>query len=107
MPETYRQTWARLLRDAVLSVGRAEDWHWFRYHFANLPPHPMARSIIDACADCEMKVPGLGAQFITEVAAIGGREGHLPHYDQLLQKLAEILVVRKRRPKALLTSAAA
>lgn len=95
MPETEQQTGGRLLREAVLSIGGGEAWHWFRYHFANLPPHPMARSIIDACTDCERKLPGLGLQFIREIAAIRGREEHLPHYDQLMQKLAEVLVIRQ------------
>lgn len=95
MAETYRQAWGRLLREAVLSVGQTAAWHWLSYHFARLPPHPLARSIVDACADCEAKVPGLGLQFIREVAAIRGKERHLPHYDQLLQKLAELLIVRR------------
>jgi hypothetical protein len=40
-------------------------------------------------------LPGLGFQFINEIAAICGKVKHKPHYDQLLQKLAELLVLRQ------------
>ncbi|WP_312756947.1 hypothetical protein [Pulveribacter sp.] len=60
-----------------------------------LPPHPLGRSVIDACADCETKLPGLGFQFIKDIAAICGKGRHEPHYDQLVQKLAELLVLRQ------------
>jgi hypothetical protein len=60
-----------------------------------LPPHPLGRSIVDACTDCEKKLPRLGFQFVKEIAAISGKEKHEPHYDQLLQRLAELLVLRR------------
>ena len=60
-----------------------------------MPPHPLAKSIIDACADCETKLPGLGSQFLKDPAAISGREKHLPDYEQLIQKLGELLVLRQ------------
>lgn len=90
-----QETWASLLKEATLSIGGAKAWHWFSYHFSMLPPHALGRSIVDACADCEKKLPGLGFLFIKDVAAICGKERHEPHYDQLLQKLAELLVLRK------------
>lgn len=96
MPEKLDQeTWISLLKEATLRIGGAGAWHWFSYHFSMLPPHPLARSIVDACSDCETKLPGLGFQFIQDIAAICGKERHEPHYDQLLQKLAELLVLRK------------
>ena len=95
MPDTDQQIWTSLLNEAGRSIAGAQAWHWFSYHFSMLPPHPLARSIVDACADCEKKLPGLGFQFVKEIAAISGKEKHEPHYDQLVQKLAEILVVRQ------------
>ncbi len=92
---SYQETWISLLKEAGFNISGGKAWHWFSYHFSMLPPHPLARSIVDACADCEMKLPGLGFQFVKEIAAISGKEKHEPHYDQLLQKLAEILVVRQ------------
>ena len=38
---------------------------------------------------------GLGRQLIRDLGAIGGIDRHEPHYDQLMQKLAEILVLRQ------------
>lgn len=90
-----QETWVSLLKDATLNIGRGKAWHWFSYHFSMLPPHPLGRSIVDACADCEKRLPGLGFQFIKDIAAICGKERHKPHYEQLLQKLAELLVLRK------------
>jgi hypothetical protein len=97
LPESlYRKKiWTSLLKEATLSIGGATTWHWFSYHFSMLPPHAFGRSIVDACADCEKKLPGLGFQFIKDIAAICGKEKHEPHYEQLLQKLAELLVLRK------------
>lgn len=95
MPDNDQQTWSSLLREAGVSIAGAKTWHWFAYHFSMLPPHPLARSIIDACAECEKRLPGLGFQFVKEIAAISGKEKYEPHYDQLLQKLSEILVVRR------------
>jgi hypothetical protein len=90
-----KETWRRLLDEAVLTIGRSTNWHWFNFHFSTLPPHPFCRSIVDACADCEKRLPGLGFQFVKDIAAICGREKYRPHYDQLLQKLAELLVLRQ------------
>ena len=95
MTDNDQKTWTNLLKEAAISIKGPKAWHWFSYHFSMLPPHPLARSIVDACADCEKKVPGLGFQFVKEFAAISGKEEYEPHYDQLLQKLAEIVVVRQ------------
>jgi len=55
----------------------------------------MARSVIDASAECEKQIPGLGFQFIQDIASICGKEKHEPHHEQLLQKLSEVLVLRQ------------
>jgi len=84
-----------LLAAAVWAIGGSKDWHWFAFHFNQMSPHPFCISIVDACADCEKKLPGLGFQFIKDIASICGMKNHNPHYDQLLQKLAELLVLRQ------------
>lgn len=81
-------------RDLAIAV-HGQAWHWFAYHLHTLPPHPFVCSIIEACIDCEEKLLGLGATLVTNLAKIGGIEKHEPHYDQLLQKLAEILILRQ------------
>lgn len=96
MPEIYDpETWIRLHKEATRSIGRAQEWHWFSYHFSMVPLHPLAGCIINACVECEKILPGLGFQFIKDIAAICGKQKHEPHYEQLLQKLAELLVLRK------------
>lgn len=87
-------TRGRLLKQALITIGGAEQWHWFKYHFSMLPLHPLAGSLIDASVDCEKRIPGLGSQFIRDIASICGKEKHEPHYD-LLQKLSEVLVLRQ------------
>lgn len=93
--EKHKEVWLRLLPEAGAAIGASKVWHWFQYHFSFLPPHPLARSIIDACADCELRIEGLGFQFIQEISCIQGKEKHRPHYDQLMQKLAELFVLRQ------------
>lgn len=85
---------SELLREAAVGII-GQPWHWFSYHMCFLPPHPFAQSIIDACVDCEARLPGLGRQLIRDIGLIGGIGHHEPHYDQLMQKLAEILVLRQ------------
>lgn len=90
-----QETWSSLLIEAGSSIGGAKRWHWFSYHFSILPLRPLGHSIVGACFDCEKKLPGLGFRFIKDIAAICGKERHEPHLEQLIQKLAELLVLRK------------
>lgn len=90
-----QSTWIALLKQGLTTIGNAAAWHWFAYHFSRLPPHPLAKSIIDACADCEAKLPNLGSQFLKDLAAISGRDRHLPDFEQLIQKLGELLILRQ------------
>lgn len=70
-------------------------WHWFGYHFSRGPTHPFVASIVRACANCESAVPGLGVQLLADLASISGMQKHIPHWDMLNQKLAEILVLER------------
>lgn len=73
-----------------------QHWHWFRWHFKHpLYGHPnvLADSIIEACLTCEARIPGYAERTISLVASLGGREKHRPDWEQLLQVLAELLVV--------------
>lgn len=92
--EERRIAWLALFRELGAGVT-GQAWHWFAYHLHMLPPHPFARSIVDAAVDCEEKLPGLGQSLIADLGRIGGIDRHEPHYDQLMQKLAEILVLRQ------------
>lgn len=74
------------------------DWHFFHWHFRVYHPrlnneHPLATSIIDSCYVCEQKMPGYATRYIDKLCSISERENFIPHYDQLLQHLAELMVV--------------
>jgi hypothetical protein len=73
---------------------RAIGWHWFAYHFHN-GPTPFARSIMDSCASIDRRAPVIGSELFDELLSIGGRERDEAQYEQLLQKLAEILVIER------------
>ncbi|WP_156167528.1 hypothetical protein [Thioalkalivibrio versutus] len=73
-----------------------QHWHWFSWHFNHTlkgVPNLLADSIVDACLVCENCIPGYAKRTISIISSIGGREKHLPDWEQLLQVLAELLVV--------------
>jgi hypothetical protein len=75
-----------------------KKWHWFRFHFEQHlrgGSHPFARSIVQACLSCECHLPGFAARMIDAIAALAGREKDHKQYEQLLQRLAELLVIRQ------------
>lgn len=73
---------------------RDTSWHWFSYHFSQ-GPRPFAISIMEACANINERAEGVGTVLLRELLAIGGLERHEPHYEQLLQKLGEILIIER------------
>jgi hypothetical protein len=87
--------------DVCMLIAKSEimqHWHWFRYHFGtlNVPggwEHPLAANVIDALVVCDKAMPGYAQSFVTRLSAIGGKEKFLPHYEQLIQQLAELHVV--------------
>ena len=71
-------------------------WHWLSYHFSNLMAgriHPLSDSVIDACLQCERRMPGFAEDFINRIAHIGGREKHIPDWEQILQQLSELHII--------------
>ncbi|NKM12098.1 hypothetical protein GFL85_13825 [Rhizobium laguerreae] len=76
--------------DGIDSVG----WHWFGYHFYN-GPRPFARGILSSCASINRKTDGIGTELLEELVGIGGRDRDERQYEQLLQKLSEILVIER------------
>jgi len=45
--------------------------------------------------DCEKKIPGFAVKMLSDLASLSGKEKYLPHYEQLLQRLAELLIIRQ------------
>lgn len=73
------------------------QWHWFHYHFRQRlrgRDHPLARSFVEACLECDAVIPGYATQVVDRLAAASGREKDERQYEQLLQILAELHVVR-------------
>lgn len=75
-----------------------KHWHWFQYHFERSlkgRPHALAESVIAACLACESRSKGYASAVIERLANVGGRDRHLPDWEQLLQQLAELHVVHR------------
>ena len=75
-------------------------WHWYGYHFTQRlrgGSHPFAESILEACLACDTAMPGYAKRVVDLMAAASGREKNERErdYEQLLQLLAELLVVRQ------------
>lgn len=73
---------------------RQVGWHWFSYHFRN-GPTSFAMSILQTCASLDDCTKGIGRQLLGDLLQIGGREKDEGQYEQLLQKLAEMLVLER------------
>lgn len=97
MAETEENGGARVPAALRLYASVRDDflraWHWFGYHATRYTP--FMRSLAEACVDLGRISSDAPQRMLGEVAAIGGTEGHTPHYDQLLQKLAEIIAMRQ------------
>lgn len=88
-------------RDEVIKmfIGKvmSDEWHWLAYHFApyrNGYEHFLAASIIDSCIEIERAIPGFTKDFLDRLASYSGREQYLPHYEQIIQLLSELYVIR-------------
>lgn len=79
-------------------------WHWFGYHFkyyfCNFE-HPFAKSIVESCLSCESSIPGFAKKFIDDLSQISGIDKNVDnekaqrHYEQLMQKLAELFIIKQ------------
>lgn len=83
----------------ILNSNIFKEWHYFKYHFQffknGIFLHPLANSIAILCSDLENKKENLGKSYIKKIESFCGREKFLPHYEQLLQTLSELMVVHK------------
>lgn len=82
----------------LLASHLFSQWHWFRWHFEHRlrgGNHPLAASIVHACLECDARIPGFARAMADAIASLSGREKYLPHLEQLLQRLCELLVIRQ------------
>ena len=72
------------------------EWHWLKYHFS-IPRdkfiHPLCQSISNACEICEQHMPGFTEEFANRLCSYKNREKYQPHYEQIIQLLAELYVI--------------
>lgn len=87
------EQFSQLLIEAHAGIS-STGWHWFAYHF-NVGPTPFGKGIIEACAEIDNRAAGIGTALLRELTLIGGRDRDEAQYEQLLQKLGEILVIRQ------------
>ena len=84
----------------ILNSNIFKKWHFFKYHFAFQAAslefvHPLAKTITDLAFELETLIPGAGKDYIDKIGAINDRQNDTKHYDQLLQVLAELIIVHK------------
>lgn len=87
------EEFGRLYLVALKGISET-GWHWFAYHFHN-GPTPFAMSIFEACGAIDDCTDGIGTLLLSELTSIGGRNRDEAQYEQLLQKLSEILVIER------------
>ena len=71
-------------------------FHWLSYHFAGYMDgyeHFLSASIVNCCDNIEKLIPGFSSDFSDKLASFSGKEKYLPHYEQIIQALAELLVI--------------
>lgn len=90
--DTRSQEVGMLFLYAYDCINEAE-WHWLRFHYSMIPPHPTALQIAVICASLEKVLPGMGKQLIDNIANLKNREKHKPDYEAMLQVFAEMLVI--------------
>lgn len=69
------------------------DWHWLHWHFRN--DSYSYRILVNALCECESYIPGAGIELAEEIGRIAGSERDVEHYDQILQKFCEILILKQ------------
>jgi hypothetical protein len=57
--------------------------------------HQLAKSIVDMTLDLENLLPNAGLDYIDKIASINNKKNETKHYDQLMQVLAELIIVHK------------
>jgi len=74
------------------------SWHWFGGHFSHQKHgqhHPFSDAIADAIAEVDDKIPGYATKAIRAITSLSGKEKYLKHYEQLLQELSELHIIKQ------------
>lgn len=84
--------------ERFLTSDLIKKWHFFKYHFQFYLKgleHPLAKSITETISEIEKIIPNAGQDYINKIASINDRQNHTKHFEQLLQVLAELMIVHK------------
>lgn len=82
----------------ILKSNIIKKWHWFSYHFGFYlieKEHEFAKNIVDTCLDCENYIPNFATDMIDSISILCGKPKYERHYDQLMERLSEILIVNQ------------
>jgi hypothetical protein len=73
-------------------------WHYWEWHFDRTLRDervPFIDALFDALLEIDRYLPGYAARTADALTALSGRKKYEPHYEQILQRLAEIHVVKQ------------
>jgi hypothetical protein len=89
LPELHK----RILESSVCT----NSFHFLKWHFtaAGGEPVPFGVTVLQALAEIESHVSGYAQRTIDALASLPDREKNRDDYDQIVQRLAEVLVVRR------------
>lgn len=82
--------------EIICSKILSRNFHWFAYHFETFMQgyeHFLAASIVNCCHNIEPCIPGFSDEFSNRLASLSDKEKYLPHYEQIIQLLAELFVI--------------
>ena len=95
----YSQRERTEIKIFILQSAIFTEFHYFISHFRslkqNLSESFFLKSFLDHLQCIERKIPGFAKKFVTSFASISGKKSHEPHYEQLVQMLAELIVFGK------------
>lgn len=75
-----------------------KKWHFFSHHFNfynNDLAHPFAESVVKLVLEMEEKTPTVGDDYLKKTSSICGKEKDKKHFNQLVQTIAEMMVVNQ------------
>lgn len=84
--------------EEIFESNLMTSWHWFQWHFRHQLKnqyHPFSDAIVTAITEIDKKIPRYASKTIKTISCISGKEKYIPHYEQLLQVLAEIHVIKQ------------
>lgn len=82
----------QMLTSRILS----KKFHWLDHHFLQYQAgleHVLAASIVNCCEFIENKIPGFTERFSNKLASFSNSYMFVPHYEQIIQVLAELMVI--------------